>query len=604
MRITEQHIPIPFRAIKLSDKEKQKTDELLQSLKLDNNEKSKSDIFVILDKHLQKEASKKVRLFHYTEDFLQNLYLALFEKLEQITQENITALSLISYLNSICPDEDDLKPEFNRREVSFHNMENFFSEDRVKTYASQKSEEERAVISSELDKRIKSKSQISADRQELLEQKATGESYTSIAKRQGESCAGIRKKIVSTVAQIQYDNDILPSSFDEFAAELKYTYNLRQSTREITKKIIKLPYLVEQDTSVFIERINKTAELLNVPKEKLATLYIEQVQLFGRKPESISANVSKTAQLLGVKKEQYLQSAMMKPVLFCYTPEKINTNIENLSQLLEIPREKIIKTGLKHPQILYQKPETLAKNVDLSASLLGIERKTFIKAALVQPPLFYQSPQTLNQKAETCAILFGLSKKEYLKIAIRQPQLLYALPETINKRVESSARLLGISKEEFVKLSSKEVAFLILKPENILQKVEEYARQMAISKEEAVQLIMKEPLRISRNPKNVERKIELIKYFKLIKGEPTDKIPFYTWSEKLIYHKILKYLVLKNDNKMLSISDKEYFEHLNNSDKIYTFIIPESDFSPNLINFANEFSQEYFGKKLFNFEIK
>ena len=69
MRITEQHIPIPFRAIKLSDKEKQKTDELLQSLKLDNNEKSKSDIFVILDKHLQKEASKKVRLFHYTEDF-------------------------------------------------------------------------------------------------------------------------------------------------------------------------------------------------------------------------------------------------------------------------------------------------------------------------------------------------------------------------------------------------------------------------------------------------------------------------------------------------------------------------------------------------------
>ena len=58
MRITEQHIPIPFRAIKLSDKEKQKTDELLQSLKLDNNEKSKSDIFVIIDKNYYQPPSR------------------------------------------------------------------------------------------------------------------------------------------------------------------------------------------------------------------------------------------------------------------------------------------------------------------------------------------------------------------------------------------------------------------------------------------------------------------------------------------------------------------------------------------------------------------
>ena len=100
-----------FKAIKLSDSERKKSEELMRSLVSSSELESdtiKLQIYELYDKHLQKEADLKLKRYHFKEDFMQEMFLKFFEMLENIRKKIFPIENFIPALNDIKPTNNEL----------------------------------------------------------------------------------------------------------------------------------------------------------------------------------------------------------------------------------------------------------------------------------------------------------------------------------------------------------------------------------------------------------------------------------------------------------------------------------------------------------------
>jgi len=127
---------------------------------------------------------------------------------------------------------------------------------------------------------------------------------------------------------------------------------------------------ISDDSSLFSykERIEHSAALMNIDKEKFLTAALEQLQLFYQSPETLDDNVTRSAAIMNIDKEKFLTAALKQPQLFYQSPETLDDNVTRSATLLNIDKEKFVTAALKQPQLFSQSPETISGHARLMDS--------------------------------------------------------------------------------------------------------------------------------------------------------------------------------------------------------------------------------------------
>ena len=565
---------VSFTGINLNDKEKEKTDVLLKQLEISSNRgKIKTELLDIFDKHIKKEAESKSSAYFYIKDYLQKMYLAFFDAIENSKQ--LSSELLIEILNGVKPQKEEKKELFRFDTISLdsnirHDIDKplklFLTEKNLPVYKSSASPEEREEHFKKI-QTLRQNVDLSTREEDVLYKVSVGKNFKQLSKEKDLCPTLIRNNFLSSVAKIQDGNDILPEEYNKFADKLINNLELDVSKSYIKKILIKNAYLLNFDTDKIIEKIKTTSKSLNIDNKTYFSILTKRPSLLTEKPGTILNNINKTAEMLEISPDQYIPAALKQPQLFYQKPETIAANIRKTAKLLDIEISELVRAALKNPSVFYQKPETLAANINQSAEALRLTPAKFLKTALRHPPLFSQKSETISGNILRTSELLNIPIEKLTQLAADYPSLFYQKPETITGNINKGAKLLNIDTQEYLNAALKDPSLFYQKPESIVNKA------------------------------------KIIKYYKQVQGKNSDKTVFAHFSESRLYIDILNYLIKKFDGLNKAVERKELVEYLKKQNKIYEFNIPFSEVTEKFIQYVKDFSKSNFGKQIFSFNI-
>ncbi len=228
MQITLKNSPF-FTAIKLNDKEYKKAEEQLKSYNADNADLVQANLYDIFEKHIDKEAKLKSRGIYYSDEIYQNLFLKLFENIENASKEIHPIDFILEKLNSYKTSKEDVKPNNLKGLVSLDaplrnnakkTLKTFLTEDNLPVYSSHASKETRKSQQKELSK-VRTKTKLGLRASKYLDEYSSGKNYQKIADDNGIERTHVMRTVKSAVLKIQNANNNLPEKYKILAQELK-----------------------------------------------------------------------------------------------------------------------------------------------------------------------------------------------------------------------------------------------------------------------------------------------------------------------------------------------------------------------------------------------
>lgn len=545
---------ISFNAIELSEQEKNTSNFLLNKI----NGCSDKDFFVLNKKiyelyknHLDKEVATKVQGYHLQEDFSQEIYLKFFEMIEEIRKDKTKINSFIDSLNKYNPSKTVLKSGVFEKSIdkkigdSHLFIKDILVEENLPVYASAPSEEEKLIAQGFL-KKVVDKTELSQLEEYIINKKSKGITLKEISKDLNKSYTRVQNKYTSGIAKIRENNNILSQEYDNFANELKTTFDLENDIEWIKTFLIKNPEFFKKNREVLYANIYKLADLFDVKPKQIVKASFGFNTLLSYKPETISENVSSCAELLGIQKEKYInvclkypmlfskkstdlkknveksakdfgitkthfiKEALKFPALFYLSFDKGKTNIENIAKLLDISDDLLFDMAKNNPVLYFLSSNRIKKNVEMLSNLLNIDEEIIIKASKNSFAMLMSNPMTINKNIEECSEYLGVSKKDYTNKVMKKPRLISKKRDVIQKTVKDGAEILNIKENEYKKIVFKNPALFFKTKESLVESIKNLSTSLGLKKEEVLKMVSRQPNILCRNSENLKIKIEEI----------------------------------------------------------------------------------------------
>jgi len=560
-----------FRAIKLSESEIKKSENIIQGLvksgisSIEKNHLQRK-LFDIFSPHIYKESVLKSKSYYIFDDVLSEMYLKFSELLNNI-KKNTSLETFVNTLNEYFPSRETRKGKyFYRTTDKDHTIDLLvFREQQELDNIDNKSAEVTAKKKN-LNKHLK-KVKISDKAQSRFQQKLSGLNYSEIGRREDISHSSARASVMKVVIKMQDKEGTLPKNYSEKARSIAEVLDCNETT--IIKAAFKWPTIFDQNPETIEARIKQSAELLKCSLQDFKKAVVKEIQLSCINPETLQNNITKLSQLLKCPKDKLVKTALHYPQIFYRNPEVLNNNMEQLAQSLKCTKVELINAIFRQPILLCRTPESIISNVTLTSELLGCPPEEFTKTALKQPSLFMRTPKSIEENVNKSAELLKCTKEEFTSAGLKHGALFTIRPETLFDNAQKTATLLNMSEATFIQSALRKPSYFCMKPESLLEK----------------------------------RKI--LNYYKKLQNLPPANI-INVQSNKSLYSEIIRLLIQKTDPENPSYYVKAFnFEAFlkANADKSFCFDIPNDEIVPNFIKFIQDTSQNTINKNIFEFKV-
>ena len=390
----ENKTRINFKAINLSDEEKQTANKILMTNPVTNNpDELNEKLFLIFDKHIQNEARLKAKNTYNFVDVLQNMYMEFIQALNNNEQKENKLENIIETLNNYKPGKQDLKDGVDRNTVSLQEsiytsskdgdelyLEDTITEEDLPVPLSQQSEEEREASVKKIQELTTGI--LNEREQYIVKQRTMGFTCEQIAKDVQLSYSRTERIYLSAITKIKREKNALPKEYANKARELKERFSLEQSIDELIDIMIDWITVFTLDIDKIENNVNNSSKLLNIERKEFIKVALKHPQLFYSKPETINQNMEDGVKLLGIEKEEFIKIANYSPSLFCRKPETLNQKVNTLSELFEMDRLEIVQQIIKNPVILTRSSEGLKLIDEIYRYYLKLQNKEIKKKAI------------------------------------------------------------------------------------------------------------------------------------------------------------------------------------------------------------------------------
>ena len=397
MRISSinNNTQITHKAMVLNNAEFQESKVLLSKLALATEKESmkiKNRLYSILNRHVLKECEEKCQRYQYLNDFIQEMYLKIFEMVEDIRNSKlmITAEEFFEKINEIQIRQNVLKAGVRERSLdeNFQDQNespaNFVTNEHLPVYSKPRTDKERAVIRKKLNSLINS-ARLNDAILECLKAKSKGKSVQKIADAVGLSYITTYKKITKGIAKIQDENNILPERYDILTNKLLKKVKDKSLAKKIKQVLIKNPVVVTQDEKDLFEKIKKSSKLLELDESEYIKYALNNVLMFYQNPETLNKNVEDFCKLVNIDKKTFVQSAKVQPTLFSQNPQTLKNKLEMNSKSIGIPVEEFISLCLEAPRLFYIANASINEKIDYYLKELNIDKSTLINLIKTYP---------------------------------------------------------------------------------------------------------------------------------------------------------------------------------------------------------------------------
>lgn len=575
-----------FKSINLSKVEKATAKSLLSQLNVEVNEfkqqKIKTEIFNLFDKHIKKEVSKYEHSKTYIyEDLLQKMYSTLFELVEKYKPNKNPLISILRALDRLKPNiKEDGSPFFN---ISIDKVTDEFK----RSLAEKITEKDLPVYATpaptisrqkaiEKAQKLEGFATLTPKEQLVLIENFKGNSNKENLKKAGillTDCFRYQRRIC---LKIQKANNILPEEYHNIAKILKEKYKVKISLESMTNSLIRNSQLVDNyDIKTIESKISILANMLKTDEIKMANTAIKNLNILKIEPDLIAQKLELSPKLLNISKEKFIKMGLSHPDLLVYKSETLKENYDEIKRLFNLD-DDVAKKLFVYPEILYKNPKTLYENVKKSAKFLKVDTKSYLKAALAMPALFCRAPETIKKRIENLAIILDKNFKTTVKVTMNAPRLIFYTPEHLEDTIEQGSKNLGITRKEYIKKGLVCTNLFVCKSQS------------------------------------TNKKAQILNYYNILRGNPADirKTGYATIiSSDNLYSKCLSALIKKIDSN-LRISQschayKELYEYLiKNKGKEFVFTVPENLVLADLKEFAQILSEKINGKNVFIWKIE
>ena len=530
-----------FRSIKLSQKELNKADAIINQLLLPDNigvnvNTLYKKFFDVLYPHLKNEAQKRAGRFYLADEIFSELTLKLAEIIKNLISYAKTE-NILQEINNYKPSKYAYKPEYTVSSLNTspytneHELEkiDLITEENLPRPESQITIERYHTIIENLIK----KSKLSELQEKRLRGRAAGVTIKSLSEEDNVSTQVVKSAINKSILKIQNQENIIP---EKVIKKIKVFSNILGCSAETFKKTVLIrPDLLAYKPETLKKNIETTSKLLGYPQDKILKYALKYPSLFYQKPETFMNNINKSAKIIGCTEEEFKKSALRLPEIILRSPHSLKANIQGSASVLNCSEEKLKEVALRHPQIFLKKPDVMINNTKLFSNLFNISFEESVKILMKYPALFYRNLFKIKERVKLNAQALNLEEDCFLKTALKSPILLCLHPDKISRN------------------------YSIMNYYRKLQNIESQCLSPVLSDD--------------------------MWYTKMLTNFINDKE-----RSKVI--------------KPRSVSPAKLEEYLkNNPDKTYSFTIPEGFAAKSLVNFAEKISQKTLGKNIFNIEI-
>ncbi len=608
---------LSFKAISLNQDESRCVDELLTDLycekSLKKQEKTKLDLFTIYDFHIKKEASERAfSRVHISEiDYMQNLYLKLFELIENAKSSVCKEFGLTTSLNEVKPAHNATIQTDKSLNAPLYlygdgvTLDKVITEEQLPVYASSSSDSEKEFAKNIVNEKIAQTKELTSKELLVIEGRAAGKSFSKIAMETNvKAQGGVRNHFLVALAKIQLRTGTLPPNYTELAQLMIDEYKLDKTVLDVQHSLVKAAEDMTKSPKELVANINETAALLEVSGKEYAELVLKNPTLLGKPAKTINRCISDIAKVLEINKKSAVKLGMKSSSLFFRDPNSIKANVDDLVKFLDVEKKEIVKAACLHPSLITNSPKYIAKNISDCANLLQMSPKEYLSFAFKQSRLFTTTDKKMNKILKDAVKMLSVQRDDYISAAKKQPALFYLPIKTVKKKVNSASKLLGVSSETYIKMALRQPTLFYQKPKTINSHAQACANLLKISKAQFVEIAQRHPVLLCMKPETIAKKVDIVEYFKQIRGEKQSKIMIYTDSDKVLFTDILRHLV-KTQEKMKSLKEKEFKGFLvKNEQKTYKFTIPKNKLVDEFIQFCEKFSLEVTGKQMFKFVVR
>ena len=386
---------ITYKAVKLNNAQFQESKMLLSKLALATEKESmkiKNRLYDILNKHVLKECEEKCQRYQHFDDFIQEMYLKIFEMVEDIRNSKlmITAEEFFEKINEIKIRQNVLKERVRERSLdeNFQNQNespaSFVTDEHLPVYSKPRTDEERVIIREKLKNLIYS-ARLNDTISECIKAKSKGKSVQKIADEIGLSYITTYKKITKGIAKIQDENNILPERYDILTNKLLEKVKDKSLAKKIKQVLIKNPVVVTQDEKDLFEKIKKSSKLLGLDESEYIKCALNNVLLFYQNPETLNKNVEVFCKLVNLDKKTYVKSAKLQPTLFSQDPLTLKNKLEMNSKSIGISIEEFISLCLEAPRLFHIANTLIKEKFDYYIKELNINKSTLANLIKTYP---------------------------------------------------------------------------------------------------------------------------------------------------------------------------------------------------------------------------
>lgn len=424
MQITVKNSPA-FGAIKLNDQEYKKAEIQLKSYNADNADLVNANLYDIFEKHIDKESKYKSRGIYYSDEIYQNLFVTLFENIENASKEINPVDFILKKLNTYWTTKDDVLPNHIKGQVSIDSPLNhdtkstrqiFLTEDDLPVYASPASPELRITQQKEI-LNARSKTKLGSQANKYLDEYMSGKNYRKVSRDNNRNPIQAMRSIKSSVLKIKKSNNNLPEKYSILAQELKDEFNLKLPQEQILNYILIFPSVAEMSKEEFIDYARKASEGLEIDKNSIMASFIKTPGIFGYKPENLRTRAEKLAEVLNTDYNSIKPILKYRAQLLASNPEHLKTKFQNIAEILNMSFEELTSKKYLIVTFLYIKPESIEEKIQSGPEFYGISKDEFINAININPQFLLRNPKSIKAKLKFYEETLNISKEEVFKKA-------------------------------------------------------------------------------------------------------------------------------------------------------------------------------------------
>ena len=630
---------IYFQAIRLKPKDYEKSKQIMSRLanpaqKTDNDI---TELYRIFYPYIQKEAEYKSKPNTFNDVFSEmNL---LFLELVNDIKNNPLLKDIISKLNKYYPSKDVRNIGDHNNSLDLHMFSNNLRLRRIDRVTSDQLPMPESAVEIENHRKqlisILNKSNLPEAIKIRIEKYLQLGSYKAVANEEGTSTDTISRNIRSGIIKIQYENNSIPPK------SLKHLENLVNTLEIDVDTAINL-LIRNSDPAVIKNNLQDIAEVLECSYKEIKQKALTFPAISILSKEYILKYIDECAQSMNCQTSDIKKIIRKRFSIVMRKPETLKENIKRISEYTETPEKEIIKQILEFPRIISFNSETIIhinKIRNYFRQLTGqIPVKRFdnisykkaysdILCTLMResnPGIITDSYRNFNldeflktHANETFTIKLPDNEiiPDFIKYMQEQSEIIakrnifdfnvvenfqdtYIDFTKIPKEKEKQAEQIVKTLLRLPEFKNKEIDIFKI---NILK----IMHLFNYSPEKIIELAKKQPTLLKLKPESLYKNLQLHNYYRKIQyRDPSNELII--TNEHKTCSRIIHTLLKRQDKRSVPHLFQEFnlMEFIKtNSDKHFTFNIPQDKNAQDFVQYMTRISKDITGKNIFEFNI-